>query len=374
MVSVPDREIHPPYPKLWRWLTPMSWCYSGVMAVRNRLFDWGILPQKMPPVLTICVGNLSVGGTGKTPHTEWLARFLSEKHACAILSRGYGRSTHGFRIVTPDDTPDCCGDEPLQMKRKAVAQVVAVCENRRKGVAQILAHNPQVDSIILDDAYQHRYVGRHINLLLTDFNRLYALDLPLPAGRLRESRKGAQRADIIVVTKCPADMSDCIAAQIGMTLKPNSNQHLLFSTLRYDAPYPIAQPQKSVSEMPEAVLLVSGIAHNDHLISHLEAQGIRVETLAYADHHRYTAADLQTIRARLESIPESRAALLTTEKDAVKLLPLLSADTTLLERTLVQPVGVEFLFGGDETIKQLLAQKYVQQSQNTFEENNNLKP
>lgn len=352
-------------PKLWLGLWPLGYIYGGIMAIRNWLFDHGILPQEHFPVPIISVGNLAVGGTGKTPHTEALATHLSRQFAVAILSRGYGRRTKGYRSVQPTDTADLVGDEPLQMCRKSVAQTVAVCEDRRKGIRQLLSIDNPPDVILLDDGFQHRYAYRNIDILLTDFRRLYPLDKPLPTGRLREYKSGAQRAQIIIVTKCPADLTESQATEIRELLQPTDNQHVFFSTLTYPAPYLIGQPDTTLPADVADVLLFSGIANPATLQEHFGGQPYRIRTLRFADHHAYTTADLQQIQTAFDALPAGPSVAITTEKDAVRIEQLHTLSPALQERLYVQPVRVEFLFGGEVALLQILQKSIMEFSHNS---------
>lgn len=290
-----------------RLLLPLAWIYDAATSLRNWLFDCGILPSRQFPVATIGIGNLAIGGTGKTPHTEMLVRMLLKKYDhLAILSRGYGRTTRGFRWVRPDDTASKVGDEPLQMRRKfpASSVVCAVCEDRCKGITTILAQHPEVQIVLLDDAFQHRYVHPDLNILLTDFSRTYAHDQLLPAGRLRESRRGAKRADLIIVTKCPPDLSKQASEDIRAQLHPHPGQEVFFSSIEYP----------SLPSVQHAVL-VTGIARPEPLVQHLRASGIDVRHLPFADHHRFTPSE----RARIIEQAQAAPLLFTTAKDATRL-------------------------------------------------------
>ena len=291
-------------------LLPLAWIYHGVTALRNTLFDRGVLPSRQFSLPLIGVGNLAVGGTGKTPHTEWIVeRLTAHIGKVGILSRGYGRTTRGFRRVMATSTASEVGDEPLQMRLHFdTPQVLcAVSENRCKGVERLLEAAPDLDAIVLDDAFQHRYIRPGMNILLTDYRCLYANDYLLPAGRLRESRRGAQRAQIIIVTKCPSDLSRADRSRVLQALAPLPYQDVYFTTLAY-APLP------KVSD----ALLITGIAHPEPLLEHLSAEGIEVEHLHFADHHRFTDADRRCILERAEAHP----LILTTQKDAVRLAEL----------------------------------------------------
>ncbi len=193
--------------KIHKWLYPVSWLYGAVVIIRNKLFDWGLFRSKSFDVPVICVGNLSVGGTGKTPHTEYLIKLLHDKYQVAVLSRGYKRRTQGYVLATPQSTARTIGDEPYQMYTKFPSVTLAVDENRCHGIEKLLAlKKPAVDVVLLDDAFQHRYVKPGLSILLTDYHRLFCDDALLPAGRLREPVSGKNRAQIIIVTKCPQDI------------------------------------------------------------------------------------------------------------------------------------------------------------------------
>ena len=205
---------------LYRVLTPFAWLYGGVIALRNRLFDWGVLPSEHFLLPVICIGNLAVGGTGKTPHVEYLIRLLSQRYRVAVLSRGYKRRTKGFRLADVHDTSETIGDEPFQLKTKFTWLCVAVSEDRRVGIRQLMAlpEGQRPELLLLDDAYQHRYVTPSFSILLTDSHRIYTRDALLPVGRLREPAAGAKRADVVVVTKCeplPTERNRAVIREIG---------------------------------------------------------------------------------------------------------------------------------------------------------------
>lgn len=343
-----------------KFLLPIAWIYAAVMAVRNRLFDWGILPQRRFPLPVISTGNLAVGGTGKTPHTEYLLRLLSGTCRCAVLSRGYGRKTKGYCDVPPGSHPHDAGDEPCQVARKFAGAHVAVCESRREGIVRLLASPFRPEVILLDDAYQHRYVKPGLSILLTDCSRLYSDDLVMPAGRLRESRHGAKRADIIVVTKCPATLSREEQEAIRRKLRPEAHQHLFFSRMAYGNAYKLGGAPPSPASGGQAgapaptlrglrLLLVCGIARPRPLVDHLRAQGARVTLARFADHHRFTDSELQGLarQAREADI------VVTTEKDAARLsgraLP-----PELAGKLYVQPIEVEFLDQSEQLFNKII--------------------
>ncbi|MBP3785620.1 MAG: tetraacyldisaccharide 4'-kinase [Bacteroidaceae bacterium] len=338
-------------------LRPFSLVYAAIMEIRNLLFDMGWLKEEMFPLPVIGVGNLAVGGTGKTPHVEMTVRTIGKmwpKARIAVLSRGYGRHTKGFRLVRKDDKPEFCGDEPLQIKRKfAEGLTVAVCENRRRGI-RLLMEQSAIDIVVLDDAFQHRYVKPSVSLVLTDYSRPYYADHVMPEGRLREGRGGSRRAAAIVVTKCPPNLQTKEASSIKHRLNPTDEQQVFFTTLRY-APLQWAATKKE-DRIPKGgkVLAITGIAHPESLLQHLGEQ-YDVEHLAFADHHDFSPRDVKKIEQHA-----SRATLVvTTEKDITRLMSVPGKlPDHLLQKLCVQPIAVSFLFDGEDGFRDLL-NKYI---------------
>lgn len=292
----------------------LSFCYGLVTTVRNMLYDEHMLYVHVPKIPTICVGNLAVGGTGKTPHVEFLVRLLLDNgYHPAVLSRGYKRRTVGFVLADPDSLADRIGDEPRQIKCKFPDVPVAVSEDRYRGIKRICALCPDVDVILLDDAFQHRKVRCGYNILLTPADRLYVDDRLMPAGRLRETQHGAIRANMIVVTKCPSDMQPIMRRVITTNLHPAAFQEVCFSSVRYSCPQPIF-PESS-AYAAKKVFLLSGIAQPQYLRSYLGEQiaGERI----FPDHHAFSSKDLADV---FDAFRRSGAdCILTTEKDAVRL-------------------------------------------------------
>ena len=337
-------------------LMPFALIYGCVTSVRNLLFDIGVLRQRKFPLPVICVGNLAVGGTGKTPHVEYLIRLLSPRHSVAVLSRGYGRRTHGFVRAAQGVTAAELGDEPFQMHNKYPAVTVAVDENRCHGINRLLhGASATPDVVVLDDAYQHRYVHAGLYILLTEYGRLYADDCLLPAGRLRESRRGTRRARIIIVTKCPPRLTATDMERIRRRLRPTEGQQLYFTTLSYSTPRPLVGNESPAGSGNAATaLLITGIAHPEPLQRHLEAQGMKVRALAFPDHHAFTPADVRRMNDAYAKLPDGSAAY-TTEKDATRLRPL----TRLLSPALcaalhVQPVETTFLNETSDKFNQII--------------------
>jgi tetraacyldisaccharide 4'-kinase len=301
-------------------LLPFSWLYGLGVGIRNKLFDWGILPTEGFSVPVISIGNITVGGTGKTPHTEYLIRLLSKKYKIAVLSRGYKRKTKGFVLV--DDKADSCtvGDEPLQMYRKFAGVVVAVDSNRRRGIKNLLAlpedRKPEV--ILLDDAFQHRYVTPSLSILLVNSNRLIDNDYLLPAGRLREPAKNKARADIIIYTKVSHP-----AFETGFSEKP-----LFFSTYDYKSLLPVFPEnnpirKESIERLKKesyAFLLLAGFANPDDLIRYIKNYTSDLHTLIFPDHHHFNKSNINEIAETFDRIATDRKIIVTSEKDAVRLV------------------------------------------------------
>ncbi|MBQ7663971.1 MAG: tetraacyldisaccharide 4'-kinase [Bacteroidaceae bacterium] len=327
---------------------PFSWIYGGVVGFRNFLFDANVLRQRKFDVPIVAIGNLAVGGTGKTPHTEYLYRMLSRHGKIAVLSRGYGRKSKGFQWVNSGNEPLRCGDEPSQMKRKFPEAIVAVDADRGEGIEEILKKD-SVAAILLDDAYQHRYVKPDVNILLTDYNRLYCDDHLMPEGRLREPMTSRRRADIIIVTKCPADLKPIDFQLLNKRTKPFASQHLFFTTSTYGAPYPLFESEAKPFTGGK-ILAVTGIAHPSPLVSHLKT-GAQVELLRFPDHHRFETEDIKRIGEKFSG----HDFIITTEKDAPKLMALEhEMPKTMRSSIYVQPIEVEFLHDDADNFKKVL--------------------
>ena len=319
--------------KINYWLLPLSWLYGLVVSIRNLMFDVGMLKSKTFPLPVICVGNITVGGTGKTPHTEYLIRLLSKDHQVAVLSRGYKRKSEGYVLATKDTPMAEIGDEPYQMKQKYPQIHMAVDKDRCHGIEQLMQKTvkPQSDAVILDDAYQHRYVKAGLNILLMDYHRLIHLDKLLPAGRLREPMSGSQRADIVIITKCPRDIKlmDRIGIERSINLK--NWQKIFFTTYKYP------DQMEGLGENP---LLVTGIASPQQMVYDLQKIVPTFELMSFPDHHNFTEQDINAIRTRAAG-----RTILTTEKDATRLHG--------LDNMKVIPIEVEFIEGKEKFDKMI---------------------
>lgn len=335
--------------KLLTLLTwPLSCLFGAAVYLRNKCFDVGILSERGFSLPVIGVGNLAVGGTGKSPHVEHILRILEKGgFHVAMLSRGYGRKTKGFVLATPGHTAQEIGDEPLQILLNCPFATVAVCENRVRGIERLLSLKPELEVIVLDDAFQHRYVRAGLNLLLTCASSLYTRDRLLPWGRLREPASAAKRADALVVTKCSGRFAE--KAEMGRGLGSSSSlplregQRLFFSKIVYRSPYKFLSSEPLQADIYEGkeVVLFSGIANPAPLISWIEGFHPRsLQTLLLGDHHVFTPGDFRKLSLLLEGL--AHPLIVTTEKDAARLLGgkyLLPEN--LREPLLVQPIAVE---------------------------------
>lgn len=312
--------------KLTRWLAPFSFLYGVGVKLRNQLFDWKILPSVHYPVPVICIGNLAVGGTGKTPHTEYLIRLLKDQYKIAVLSRGYKRKSTGFVLADAHSTSLEIGDEPFQMKHKFPDILVAVDANRRRGI-RLLLELPaglKPDVILLDDAFQHRYVLPSFSIVLTDYHRLFYRDKLLPQGLLREPVEGIRRADMVIVTKCEEELKPIDARIIEENMKLRAHQALHFTKIVYGEMEPVflstfSKRMRARIGKEDEILLLSGIASPAPFIKEAEKYSDHVIPVTFPDHHAFTKTDFKKLQEIFERMPVNRRWILTTEKDAARL-------------------------------------------------------
>ncbi len=301
-------------------LLPVSICYGFVMMIRNLLFDMDILPSERFMIPVISIGNLSLGGTGKTPHIEYLIRLLKERFRIATLSRGYGRVPDGFILATKESDVKTIGDEPLQYIRKFDGIKVAVDEKRVRGIHELIEKSPDLDVVLLDDAYQHRYVNPGLSILLTDYHHMYHDDFVVPSGRLREFTYGAHRADIIIVTKTPKIFSPITRRGILEDLKPKSHQKIFFSYIKYGNPVPVYNDSScTFPNKLTSLLLFTGIANDYPLKEHLSRYCSNITTIKFNDHHQYTIGDIEKVKKIFYDLPTQSKVIFTTEKDVMRL-------------------------------------------------------
>ena len=301
-------------------LLPLSWGYGLVVSIRNLAYDLGMLSAKTYDMVVVKVGNLSVGGTGKTPHTELIAAMLAEMlPAVAVLSRGYKRKTKGFRLAGTKDNARTIGDEPFQMYLKLPDVQVAVCENRATGIDKLLEINNFLSAVVLDDGFQHRKVKAGLNILLSDYNAPYFNDFLLPAGRLREHRSAYTRADLIIFTKAPARINVYDKKFYYTKVAPVAHQQVIFSHIRYGQPVYLEPFEEQPLNKKQQLLLVTGIANAEPMCEMLRERGIDFVHLAFADHAHYEQRQLKKIQAAYRVLEAENKAVITTEKDFVKL-------------------------------------------------------
>ncbi len=300
-------------------LLPISLVYGGIIGLRNLLFDKKILKSSSFNFPIICVGNLAVGGTGKTPMVEYLIRLLKDEFTIATLSRGYKRKTKGFAIANEKTTALEIGDEPMQFHKKFSDITVAVGEERLVAIPQLLHEKPATEVIILDDAFQHRYVNAGLNILLTEYNNLFTRDFMMPAGDLRDVKSSKKRADVFVVTKCKNNLTVDESKKIIDELKPNAFQKIFFTEIIYKNPYHLFTKQKINLDSDTSILLVCGIANPRPIKEFIAKTFSTYDMLKYNDHHIFDSDDLADIKNHFDKILNQHKLIVTTEKDGVRL-------------------------------------------------------
>ncbi|MFD2244763.1 tetraacyldisaccharide 4'-kinase [Pontibacter ruber] len=302
------------YLKLLLW--PFSLIYGSIMALRNSFYDKGVMHSKQFTLPVIAVGNLTVGGTGKTPHVEYLLRLLHE-YKTATLSRGYKRKTRGFILAGSKDSAATLGDEPYQYYTDFPHVTVAVCEDRVKGIENLLELQPELEVVVLDDAMQHRPVQPSLNLLISDYYRPFYHDLVMPAGLLREPKSGARRADAVIMSKCPPDLSNSEKKAILQKIRKYTRAQtpVFYTSYTYGTPVSLGRRQAPGKE----IVLLTGIANAKPLVEYLQGAGYTIKQhLEYPDHYAYTSEDLLKLQQLVKG--NENISILTTRKDAVKLV------------------------------------------------------
>lgn len=327
-------------------LSPFALLYGLAVSLRNALYRAGIVKPVHFDLPVISVGNLSVGGTGKTPHIEYLIRLLKDYIRVGVLSRGYLRKTRGFRFVSRASNAEEVGDEPLQFKLKYDDIVVAVSESRSLAIPQMVMRHPDLQIILLDDAFQHRSVEPAMHILLTEHDRLFTRDFLLPAGRLREWRQAYRRAHQIIVTKCPPTLTREQAVAIRDEIAPYPHQQVWFTAFQYGMPYRLFDTnQRQALTADLSVILISGIANTDYLVDHLVDHTGYLDVMDFEDHHYFTPQDMDQLLMRFRRVPKDQPAIiLSTEKDATRLA---LHRKWILENDLpvfILPVAVRFLW------------------------------
>ena len=321
---------------------PLSWLYGMVVHIRHKLFDLKILRSEEFDIPVVCIGNLTVGGTGKTPVAELLIERFSEHYRVGVLSRGYRRKTKGFVLSTPTSSARTIGDEPRQMKLKYPSVPVAVCEKRAEGIRLLRKAHPEIELIILDDAFQHRYVEPWVNILLMDYNNPVYRDRLLPWGRLRDTRNQIHRANFVLVTKCPDDLNPLDMRIVINSLGLFPYQSLYFTRMRQGEITPLFA-DRAVGKVREGdpVIAMSGIANPVPLLENLRKRFDVVAELTFDDHHTYRLSDMRRLEALFAAYPD--AVVLTTEKDAVKLTNRKKVPEAVQQRLYYVPIHVSFV-------------------------------
>lgn len=325
--------------------------------VRNLLFDTGVLKSRTFAIPVISVGNITVGGSGKTPHVEYLTKLLSQEMQVAVLSRGYKRKTKGFRLAKPGTTMKEIGDEPYQIHRKFPNAYVAVDANRCHGIDTLMAlpETKDTDVVLLDDAFQHRYVKPGMNILLVDYHRIIVHDRLLPAGRLREPHEGRQRADMVIITKCPENLKpmDYRVLQKNMALMPW--QKLFFTKISQKPLTPLFKEGHVINEaepLPN-VLLLTGIASPEQMINDMSPRCKSITPMHFPDHHNFTASDAEAINMQFKMM-QKPAIIITTEKDGTRLEGLKGLSKEVRKALYVQPIEIEFLLEDKEKFNETI--------------------
>lgn len=324
----------------------LSYPYRMVISIRHWMFDCGLLKSEKFAVPIICVGNISVGGTGKTPTAEMIIRYLSPYYNIALLSRGYGRRTKGYMEVKRDSSYRDVGDEPLQVKLKFPEMLVVVCEKRTEAIRRIEKEHPDVNLIVMDDGFQHRYVDARINVVVMDSTRPFYEDDFLPCGALRDKVDSLYRAHYFIITKCSEDMSPLDQRLWHKVLPKMAYQKVYFTSMAPMEALPVTSSAEGTLEYGDEVIVMSGIGNPKVFIAGARERYNVVDTITFADHHVYSVADIKVIVGLLEKHPSAR--LLTTEKDAVKLRRSRRVPDTIRERLFYEPVRLEFLDGSDD--------------------------
>ena len=338
--------------KINEWMLPLSWLYGLGVRLRNQLFEIGLLKSRSFDIPVISVGNITVGGSGKTPHVEYLIRLLKDHAKVAVLSRGYKRKSRGYVLAGEKTAMSDIGDEPFQMKTKFPGIYVAVDKNRCHGIDMLTGSEDTKDTdvILLDDAFQHRYVKPGVNILLVDYHRLIIYDKLLPAGRLRESQSGKSRADIVIITKCPKDLKPMEYRVIIKAMNLYPYQQLYFTTLEYDNLRPMfcgeERPLRSISKK-ENILLLTGIASPKQMIYDLKECSPNITPMTFPDHHQFTKKDIERINDAFAAM-QSPKIIITTEKDNARLFGMEGLSDEVRHNIYILPVKIKFMPGQEK--------------------------
>lgn len=342
---------------------PASWLYGMGVNIRHFLYNVGVFKSEEFDIPIVCVGNLTVGGTGKTPTTEYLVQMLSSYYNVAILSRGYKRKTKGFVLCEPNMSYRRIGDEPKQMKMKFPSIPVAVCEDRREGIKQLRKHHREINLIILDDAYQHRAIEPWVNILLMDYNQPIYNDRMLPLGRLRDTKGALHRAHIVIVTKSPKNLTPLDMRLVRDNLELYPYQALYFTRFKSDDAMPLFKDLSGEEALAKGsnVLAFATIANPKGFFEYLKETYKLLDKIAFPDHHDFMMSDIAMIEERLSKLPEDTK-IIMTEKDAVKLIASKRISAATRAKMYYVPVSVKFADGKSDHFRHILSQ-YVSENQ-----------
>lgn len=336
------------------FLFPFMLLYGLGVYINNLLYSSGFSRSIQFDLPVICVGNLSVGGTGKTPHVDYIVKTLKDDFPTGVLSRGYKRKTTGYKEVALNSKAIEVGDEPLLLKWKNPSIDVAVAESRSFGIPQLFKKNPANYTVVLDDAFQHRSIRAGLSILLTQYNDRYTQDTLLPIGRLREFKSGAKRADIIIVSNCPINITNQEIDKITAELQLEPYQKVFFSHIHYLPFYSVFESEKSLIniQQDDQIIVVSAIANNESMLNFIKEKATTVYTRTFPDHHQFTESDIESIIATYENLPTKKKYIITTEKDATRL----------------HPFAQEFLKKGIKVVCLPIEIKFIQDTGKTFDD------
>lgn len=356
--------------KIREWLLPFSWLYGIGVWIRNQMFELGILKSQAFDIPVISVGNITVGGSGKTPHVEYLINLLRNKVKVAVLSRGYKRKSKGYLLADKETTMPEIGDEPYQMKKKFDDIYVAVDHKRIRGIENLTTNSTthDVDVILLDDAFQHRYVKPGINILLVDYHRLIIYDKLLPAGCLREPKEGKSRADIVIITKCPKDLKPMEYRVLTKAMDLYAYQSLFFTTLQYDNLKKVfSGNQRSLKDLKKEdnILLITGIASSEQMVTDLRHYSKKITHLNFGDHHQFTQKDIKHINKVFEEMPSPKL-IITTEKDATRLEHMETLSDEVRNDLYALPIHIRFMLNQEEDFNNKIISYVYKNSRNSI--------
>ena len=356
--------------KINEWLLPLSWLYGIGVRIRNWMFNIGILKSQSYDIPIIAVGNITVGGSGKTPHVEYLINLLHDKMKVGVLSRGYKRKSHGYVLAEPDTPMREIGDEPYQMRQKFSDIYVAVDKKRRNGIDRMTSDEAtnDVDVILLDDAYQHRYVKPGINILLVDYHRLIIYDKLLPAGRMREPQEGKSRADIVIITKCPKDLKPMEFRVLKRAMNLYPYQELYFTTLQYETLKPVFGGERAaIDSLPKGIniLLLTGIASPQQMLIDLQPVSTHITPITFGDHHQFTPDDIERVNSTFASM-QSPKIIITTEKDATRLTDVEGLSEETKQNIYALPIRIRFMLDGEEEFNNKITSYVRKNSRNSI--------